>query len=200
MTKKQKKQCAAVDCDRLAITKGLCDMHYRRLRKFGDIYANPRPMHRGPEEVRFHQKYRIAERGCWEWTCQTRANSKGVHYSRFALADGTSISGHRYSWKLHNQKEIPDGGYICHKCDNPICVNPDHLFLSDHLGNMEDMRLKGRSWKGCGVQKASAKLTIEQIAEIRSIVGLSQSKIAKIYGVSQVTIGRLLRGETYKCD
>jgi predicted XRE-type DNA-binding protein len=82
-------------------------------------------------------------------------------------------------------------------CDTPLCVNPDHLFLGSHQDNMRDMVVKKRSFVGRGEdKKGRAKLTNQQADQIRKME-ISQSKIAALFGVSQTTIGRIKRGESY---
>lgn len=76
--------------------------------------------------------------GCWEWN---RGRDKDG-YGKFWL-DGRTEQAHRVAWETF-RGPIPDGKIICHHCDNPPCVNPDHLFLGTHLDNTLDAEAKGR--------------------------------------------------------
>ena len=87
-------------------------------------------------EDRFWAKV-VTSDGCWEWTGHT-ANGYGRIRS-----GGRQIQVHRYSYELANGP-ISDGMTICHTCDNPICVRPDHLFAADQASNIADMVSKGR--------------------------------------------------------
>jgi len=89
---------------------------------------------------RFEQKYKIdLASGCWLWTaCRGHRG-----YGLFALDGHRTIHAHRASWVL-NVGEIPDGMLVCHKCDVPACVNPEHLFVGTSLDNNRDMLAKGR--------------------------------------------------------
>lgn len=192
--------CNFNECDRLAVCRGYCDKHYRRLLKRGDVNDfGSRIVDEGNAEKRFHKKYKINEHGCWIWIGGTRPNNKGVHYPRHWNDEKKSIGAHRFSYELINGK-IPNKMYVCHKCDVPLCVNPDHLFIGTHKENMNDMVKKGRSYTGAGENKKGvAKLTNAQALEIRKSK-LSQSKLAIYYGVSQTTISRIKRMESYPCN
>lgn len=82
------------------------------------------------------------EKGCWIWTGVTRPNNRAVRYG-CQFIHGEGISAHRVSFFIHNGAINPDL-QICHKCDNPICVNPDHLFEGTGKDNMRDCSEKGR--------------------------------------------------------
>lgn len=189
-------KCMANGCNRLAISKKCCDKHYRRILKNGDM-NNPgsRVVEEGNDLQRFHKKYEINENGCWIWTAGKRPNSKGVLYPRHHTQLG-SIGAHRFSYSIYIES-IPKGMMVCHKCDTPLCVNPDHLFLGYHKDNMCDMVNKGRSYRGQGEFANSSKLTNEQANQIRSMSG-SQSDIAKHFGISQATVSQIKRFITYK--
>jgi len=190
-------KCSQSECQRKSVSRGFCDKHYRRLLKYGspDVYGS-RKVAEGDEIARFHQKYEKQENGCWIWTGGTRPNHRGTFYGRHHLDDGQAEGAHRFSYILR-YGPIKPGTYICHKCDTPLCVNPDHLFASDHRGNMNDMVEKQRSFRGRGEQKVGrAKLTNDQADQIRQM-NLSQSKIAKIFGISQTSVGRIKRGVSY---
>lgn len=136
-------------------------------------------------EERFWIYVQKTENECWEW--QGAKNLKG--YGKYLL-NGKMMLAHRASWIIHNGT-IKNGLCVCHKCDNPPCVNPDHLFLGTNHDNIDDMVNKGR-------QKRS--FTDEQILEIRSKHkdGLSQCKLAKEYGGSRCQIRNMVNGMTYK--
>ena len=190
-------KCGFNECQRLSVSKGYCDMHYRRILKYGDVNNfGSRKVDIGNEVERFHKKYEIKPSGCWIWTGGTRANNKGVLYPRHHQDSGKGTGAHRFSFSIVHG-EIPKGMYICHKCDTPLCVNPDHLFCGTHHDNMSDMVKKQRSYKGRGEdKKGRAKLTNEQANQIRKMK-LSHSKIAEMFKVSSATIGRIKRMEHY---
>lgn len=190
-------QCAFNGCERDAVSKSYCDKHYRRLLKRGNVNDHgSRKVDDGNATERFHQKYQIDESGCWLWIGGTRPNSKGVLYPRHWSDDQKSIGAHRFSFELVHGA-IPKSMYVCHKCDTPLCVNPDHLFIGTHHDNMHDMVMKKRSFTGRGEdKKGRAKLTNQQAEQIRKM-NLSHSKIAAMFDVSQTTISRIKRRESY---
>ena len=145
------------------------------------------------DEERFWAKVKKMENGCWEW--QGAKNLQG--YGEFMTAgdSGHFEMAHRISWKLANGP-IPDGMFICHHCDNPPCVNPAHLFLGTQKDNIQDMFSKNRQNYG-----KSAKLTPEQVVEIRNIYkkgNITYQKLAEKFNVQCLTIGSIIRKERWK--
>jgi len=133
---------------------------------------------------------------CWEWlACKDR---KG--YGQIRTGKRT-IGAHRLSWIIHNGK-IPEGMLVCHSCDNPGCVNPDHLFLGTNKDNIQDASKKGRMTGPRGEAAHTSKLTEKQVLAIRheyaSMDIKSQSKLADKYHVSGATISYIINGHRWK--
>lgn len=127
----------------------------------------------------------VTESGCWLWTGQLMRG-----YGAIKLRKGGVMSAHRFFY-MDLVGAIPPGALVCHKCDTPSCVNPNHLFLGTASDNMTDMLRKGRN--GLGPRK---RLTPEVAASIRN----SRNSIratAKIYGVSRRTVSDIRSGKTW---
>ncbi len=101
---------------------------------------------------------------------------------------------HRVSWELTNGP-IPKGICVLHKCDNPLCVNPSHLFLGTYADNMKDMTIKGRQARGTSIY--THKLTEENVLHIRSLE-LPMKDIAEMYKVHRTTISRIRSRKTWR--
>lgn len=132
---------------------------------------------------------------CWEW--QARRNMHG--YGTFQLQAKQSKLAHRVCWQITNG-EIPDGISVCHRCDNPACVNPAHLFLGTHLDNMRDMFAKGRRTAAHGNRHHWSKLCSCAVMAIRALAseGVSQRDLARRFGVSRNCARSIIHGETWK--
>ena len=152
--------------------------------------------------------------GCREWV-GARSNNG---YGNVAVG-GTTWKAHRLAWTLFNGP-IPDGLYVCHRCDNPPCCNPDHLFLGTPKQNQEDMHSKGRfrtarrvaGWRVAsatlsrprpeyrGSNNPNARLSRDDVQTIRERYasgGVSQAKIAAEYGVSQSVVSTIVRRKAW---
>jgi len=134
---------------------------------------------------RFQKKLDVTP-GCWNWTACT---TKG--YGVFQVSRGVSKRAHRVSYCLYIGN-IDDGMFVCHRCDNPLCVNPDHLFLGTHQDNMDDMISKGRkvSVGVRGEENKSAKLTEPQVRLI-FLDDRSSRTIAAHYGIGKTIVNNI---------
>jgi hypothetical protein len=127
---------------------------------------------------------------CWEWTEGYR-NRDG--YGNFRWK-GEQWLAHRLSY-ICFIGPIPNNLLCCHHCDNPPCINPSHLFLDDHQGNMDDMMQKGRG--PIGERNGYAKLCDDDVASIKFLLGTgrySHTAIAENFSVTSSTIGYVTRG------
>lgn len=87
------------------------------------------------------------------------------------------------SYELHHGP-IPPGIFVCHRCDNTSCINPEHLFLGTHTENMADMVAKGRQARMHGSSNGLSKLSESDVLSIRKVKGLTNQRIADQFGVS----------------
>lgn len=143
---------------------------------------------RRPSEVRFWSH--VDKSGdCWEWTISL--TNKG--YGQFQTGHGI-VNAHRMAWHF-THGEIPIGQCVLHRCDNRKCARPDHLFLGTIADNNADMRAKGRQRGNCS-RRGETEIATEAISAIRELAGkVSQREIARLTGISQSHVGRILRYE-----
>lgn len=131
--------------------------------------------------------------GCWEW----RGARHPAGYGVFSINNKAHIAT-RVAHSLF-KGDIPKGMFVCHSCDNPPCVNPDHLWLGDAQDNMSDMVRKGRYKPRslpCGEKHHAAKITAEDAAYIKSSKE-SRRSLCKRFGVSIGTISNIRVGNTW---
>lgn len=147
-------------------------------------------------EHRFWSKVQKSDGGCWIWTGAKDSNGYGYLASTLGIP---ARKAPRVSYELHNDP-IQEGLCVCHRCDNPSCVRPDHLFLGTRADNNRDRESKGRGNHAKGERVHSAKIDADGVRKIREMraQGLSQQKIADALGLSQVSVGRVLLGKTWK--
>ena len=127
--------------------------------------------------------------GCWLWTASLDRQSYGYFFSN------KTEKAHRVSYKLY-KGPIPEGLSVCHKCDVPSCVNPDHLWLGTHKDNERDKIAKGRAVYARGESHTRAKLTEDAVIDIRK-KEMSQREYARKYGVSRTSIGWVQRRQSW---
>ncbi len=163
-------------------------------------------------EQRFWDKvHKREDDECWIWTGARvgyRKRDRSDGYGR--IWDGKCYkNAHRYSYELHYGK-ISDGLYVCHSCDNPPCVNPNHLWLGTAYENNLDMHRKGRWKKRNKIRKAKTekhgtKLTLTQVKEMRKLRD-SNPKIYKLKVLGEMfcvdcsTVSQIVNYKAWKCE
>jgi hypothetical protein len=133
---------------------------------------------------------------CWDW----KGNKNREGYGRIGTI-GYQERAHRFSWIVHNGP-IKKGLFVCHHCDNPSCVNPNHLFLGTSIDNNRDRHEKGRTRCGrqIGIDHNMAKLNDDLVRSLYKEAKegrLTQRQLSIKYKVSQSVVSRILNGKTW---
>jgi HNH endonuclease len=168
-----------------------------------------------PLAARFWSKV-LRTDGCWPWIAH-------VHkwgYGQFTYTHGRTRLAHRVAWEL-TYGPIPDGLFVCHRCDNPACCRPDHLFLGTAADNMADRDRKGRVAVGgrngrytqpertprgdqhgarLHPERFATRFTVDQIRDIRSAAaaGATNTDPARRYGIGQSSISRIVNRKSWR--
>ena len=156
-----------------------------------------------PKPEKFWKKVEKSD-GCWLWLGRKQGKGYGKQGDQYA---------HRLAWELA-YGTIPKGLFVCHHCDNPSCVRPDHLFLGTADDNQQDMVRKGRSPRGdrSGARKHPErmrkgesiswhKLTADNVRSIRkerAEKGTTYAAMAEHYGVHPMTVSQIFKGKAWK--
>ena len=147
--------------------------------------------------VRFNSKLKNMENGCIEFTGAKTKNGYGQFYINETIG---MVRAHRFSFELSYGK-IPEGLIICHKCDNPKCVNVDHLFLGTYKDNSDDKIKKGRfksSYTDLGNHPNSI-LSVQDVKKIKYLInnGLRNVDIAKKFNISHKLVSLIRLGKRW---
>ena len=168
----------------------------KRLREIKFVWIEATEEERKAHLSRYFERNVIKTDGCWDW--KTKSDSRG--YVRMSYArNHPRISAHVYSWKI-NFGEVPTSMYVCHKCDNPRCTKPDHLFLGTAKDNNRDCVKKDRHPKG--ERHGMAKLNEELVNKIRQLIKLRivVPEIARKLKISLHAIYHIKSGKTWKTE
>lgn len=201
-TRRPDRPCKVPQCSRLIGrgARGMCATHYNFWRK-----VTPLEERRLTPEIRFWQKVdrngptpsHAPELGpCWVWTGATT----DFGYGKLTV-EKVWRTAHRRSYEMAHGP-IPPGLFVCHRCDTPACVRPDHLFLGTPAQNTKDMLEKGRAgYKGApGEQNSHHKLTNEQVVSIR--IRFDQGEtirfLAAEFGLTVSAISGIVNGRSWK--
>lgn len=144
--------------------------------------------------LRFLSKVVLNDAGCWLWVGSRTHGGYGRYW-----IDGGTVVAHRVAWEMF-AGAVPDGLLVCHTCDVPACVNPDHLFLGTHKANTADMWSKGRHSGRPGEKHPLARLTSRNVEQIKGLkaIGLKQKTIAELFFMSQAQVSHIIHGKRWK--
>lgn len=189
--------CSDSQCANKHYARGLCNKHYLRARADGSIELHPRALADpgSPLDTRLrHTGWLVTDLGCWEW----RGNRNPDGYGTVAVGRKVGRSpkpaiASRAAYEAW-VGTIPDGLVVCHRCDNPPCINPGHLFLGTRGDNNRDSVRKMRNSFG---EHHDHKLSDAEVEEIRQRYrnsGVLQKDLAAEFGVSKSHIGLIVNG------
>lgn len=152
-------------------------------------------------EYNFWSRVNVVEHGCWEWKASKKTrNYGGVNWrwpDRFGCPGKKEQTASRVSWIL-TSGPITSEQFVLHKCDNPPCCRPDHLFLGDNRLNTDDKVSKNRHWWPLSINARTRKLTEDQVREIRRRSAEPRGDLAREFSVTGANIKAIVQRETWK--
>lgn len=191
------KACSVAGCNNAAHARGHCITHYSRLRLGKSLYKPVQRHVSGTAQDRF-EAYVEPElnSGCHLWSGTLNDAGYGILWIGQRL-----VRAHRFAFAEHHGP-IPSGMNVCHRCDTPPCVNPDHLFLGSQAENIADMIAKARRVQGRvyrGIENSQAKLTEADARRILAEVaaGRPVTEVANDNGVSRTAINHIVKGRNW---
>lgn len=181
--------CSVESCGRPHSCKGFCARHYEQGKRLGwSVYRPKAPAGLTlPEALAYYTPVGRTASDCWEWLGERNHDE----YGKFGSVVFGYRFAHRMSWEVANNRIIPAGILVRHKCDNPPCVNPNHLELGTDADNCADSVERGRRFK---------KLTEVEVGAIRRRYadgGCTYQQLAKEFSVIPGTIGDIIRGRRW---
>lgn len=137
---------------------------------------------------------------CWVWT----KDKYNYGYGKISIGEGKQMRAHRFMY-IKEFGDIPESMNVLHKCDNPSCVNPNHLYLGTQKDNVVDMMSKNRGGykKFCGESHHNSKLTRKEVNEIKTLWNsgkLFQKDIANKFGISQQVVSKIVNNKAWLED
>lgn len=157
-----------------------------------------------PKERILSKVDKCRESGCWNWTGALKGSDPLKRYGNLTVGSRTdgsrrNVAAHRYAYEVF-VGPIPDGLYVLHKCDNPSCVNPCHLFLGTRQDNVDDRESKGRNNPPRGVRAGRAKLDRESVTQMRRLYlyeGWGIRRLGRRFGVHHTTVYDAVMGTNW---
>ncbi|MCO6011539.1 HNH endonuclease [Actinoallomurus purpureus] len=181
--------CVSEGCDRPAEKRKMCNRHYLRWWKSTPKEERPPPT----VEERFWAKVKKTPR-CWEWQGARRASGHGM----FIAENGRAVSAHAFALELELGYPTPEGKEACHRCDNPPCVNPLHIYYGTRKENIADGWARGHF--PVGSERSAARLTEDQVIELREryAAGGDAKALAAEYGIKVTSLRHIVLGLKWK--
>lgn len=177
------KKCIVIGCGKLHSAKGYCRNHYQKYRKYGSPLFEKREV----KPILFE----VDDKGCY--ICTSHARNRGGYPVMTRSNKQVKISRFIYEECYGN---IPRGAIVRHKCDEPNCINPEHLKIGTNQDNSRDMVERNR--QAYGERNGLAKLTEKDVKEIRLLnKHFTYRELAKIYNVSYTNIASIVNNETW---
>lgn len=183
--------CSFDSCNGKYLCKGFCERHYKIFKKHGYIKLTYKDI---PVIERFKARCIKKASGCIEWNGFVNHEGYGA-----ITVDARVIRAHRFSYAYY-KGAIPDGMLVCHKCDNPRCVNADHLFLGTNQDNVNDKVKKNRQSRLKGEDSGTSKLTEKDVIKIKIMLenGDSYKVIADRFNVTKTPIYLINKKKSWK--
>ena len=183
-------------CDSPILARRMCRKHYQRWAKWGDPLKTVNLLTTAtPEErLRFYG-WTVTEEGCWEWGGYRFPRG----YGRVPMSN-TTVGAHVIAYEVW-VGPIPDGLIIRHKCDNPPCINPEHLEPGTHQDNSDDKIKRQRQNSVTGEAHYAAKLTADSVRKIRNEWAegnATQFDLAQKYGTTNKNIHLIVQRKTWR--
>ena len=156
-------------------------MHTSRLARHGTLEPT-----RGGTLLQRYERHVVRGDGCWDWAGHKTADGYGKLHQRYA---------HRVAYELF-VGPIPDGLYVCHRCDNPPCTNPQHLFVGTAAENSADCKAKGRHGFGTTGNRKAGRISSAQVSQMRELrtSGVPARVIAEQFQISTNYATSLISG------
>jgi len=186
--------CRVEGCDRTVLASGLCGSHYARQRAGRPVSDAPLRRYFATDDIAERLAYYAPPAGpdeCWEWTGST---NKG--YGLVAVGGSKMRQAHVIAWQIANNRMLPAGLVVRHTCDNPLCVNPNHLLEGTHAQNNRDKSVRNRQgYNGKGFKH----LTPDEVRHVRALhaQGVNMTEIARRFGRSRATIIRVVKRQVF---